>query len=269
MAGKGLRVVPVRCRERSRARQSSAKAQTKRRRYPGISERNRSKTRLRRGAHDSWRASASRQTIQAASDLFQKIVHLDPNHGSGWLNLGTALLHAKRYAESLAAFRQAVTLQPGSAIRYCNMSLALMNLGCLEEAIDVCRKAIVIDPGSPAATFNLGTMLLALGNFREGWQAYNYRYAKDGRKMVARRGPRCALDRRRLGGQVDPDFGGARERRPNPIRAYLPALHNLGALVCVSPRKGWIDCSVRLAVPQHFYSCGTRKIVASISSAPS
>ena len=64
------------------------------------------------------------------------------------------------------------------------MSLALVELGRIEEAIETCKKAIFIEPGSPTANFNMGTMLLTLGNFRDGWQAYNYRYAMHGEKWL-------------------------------------------------------------------------------------
>ena len=115
--------------------------------------------------------------FQEAATIFRRVVSLDPNHCDGWLGLGAALLGAKRQGESVAAFRRAIALQPGSPVAYCNMSLALMDLDRIEEGIDACRKAIFIEPGSAVATFNLGCMLLAQGNFREGWEAYDYRFA--------------------------------------------------------------------------------------------
>ena len=115
--------------------------------------------------------------FQEAATIFRRVVSLDPNNCDGWLGLGAALLGAKRQGESVAAFRRAIALQPGSPVAYCNMALTLMDLDRIEEGIDACRKAIFIEPGSAVATFNLGCMLLAQGNFREGWEAYDYRFA--------------------------------------------------------------------------------------------
>jgi tetratricopeptide (TPR) repeat protein len=112
--------------------------------------------------------------------LMQKVVALRSNECDGWLRLGAALRSAGRFAESVTAYHRALSIQPGSAVGYCNLSLALFDLGRIDEAIEACKRALFIESGSPVATFNMATMLLSLGNFRDGWQAYNYRYAREG-----------------------------------------------------------------------------------------
>ena len=180
---------------------------------------------------------AARQ-FDEASDLFQKVVDLDPNHLNGWLSLGAALIGAKRYAESLAPFRRALAIQPGSAICYSNMSLALMNLGYLEEAIDAGRKAVFIDPGSPGATFNLANMLLAAGNFREGWQAYNYRYAKRGRKWLRDEAHAAPWTGEDLAGKSILILGEQGNGDLIQFARYLPVLSDFGASVSyLAPRR--------------------------------
>ena len=173
-----------------------------------------------------------------ALELFQKVVDLDPNHCSGWHNLGTTLLRVKRDAELLAAFRRALAIQPGSATGYCNMSLALARLGRLDEAIDACRKAIFIEPGLPAATYHMGTLLLTLGNFREGWQAYNYRYALRGEKWLCDEAHAAPWTGEALGGKAILILGEQGNGDQIQFARYLPALKDLGARVSyLVPRK--------------------------------
>jgi tetratricopeptide (TPR) repeat protein len=172
-----------------------------------------------------------------ASEIFQKVVDLDPNHCNGWLNLGTALLRVRRHAESLAAFRRALAIQPGSAIGYCNMSLALAGLGRLHEAIDACRKAIFIEPGMPVATFNMGTMLLTLGSFREGWQAYHYRYTMHGEKWLCDEAHAAPWTGEDLAGKSILILGEQGNGDEIQFARYLPALKDLGAYVSYLARR--------------------------------
>jgi tetratricopeptide (TPR) repeat protein len=119
-----------------------------------------------------------------AAETFAKVVELDPNHAIGWFHAGGALLGARRYAEALAAVERTIALEPGSAPAHCNLGLALMGLDRLEEALKAFRKVLLIEAGSPVATFNLACALLALGNFRDGWEAYDYRFVMGGNKWL-------------------------------------------------------------------------------------
>jgi tetratricopeptide (TPR) repeat protein len=166
-----------------------------------------------------------------AVPVLNKVVQLDPNQFDGWLRLGCVLLHAGREAESIGAFRRALAIQPGSVVGYCNMALALSNLGRVEEAIEVSRKAICIEPGAPVATFNMGTMLLSLGNFREGWQAYSYRYAMQGEKWLEDEAHAAPWTGESLAGKSILILGEQGNGDHLQFVRYLPALSDLGARV--------------------------------------
>jgi tetratricopeptide (TPR) repeat protein len=170
--------------------------------------------------------------FEAASEAFQKVVDLDPKHCNAWLDLGGALLGVRRHAESLVAFRRALAIQPGSAVGYCNMAIALANLGRIEEAIDACRKALCIEPGSPVASFNMGTLLLKLGDFRQGWQAYNYRFAMHGEKWLREEAHAAPWTGEALTGKSILVLGEQANGDHIQFSRYLPALADLGA--CVS-----------------------------------
>jgi tetratricopeptide (TPR) repeat protein len=166
-----------------------------------------------------------------AATLLQKVVESDPNDCDGWLRLGSALQAAKRHAEALAAYRKALAIQPSLTVGYCNMSLALVKLGRIEEAIEACKKAIFIEPASPVANFNLGAMLLTIGNFRDGWQAYNYRYAMHGEQWLRDEVRAVPWTGEALAGKSILILGEQGNGDQIQFARYLPELSNLGARV--------------------------------------
>ncbi len=169
--------------------------------------------------------------FEEAITLLERVVEFDPNQSDGWLRLGTALRGARRYGESLAAFRRALAIEPGSVVGYCNMSLVLVQLGRMEEAIETCKKAIFIEPGSPIANFNLATMLLTLGNFRDGWQAYKFRYAMHGQKWLRDEAHATPWTGEDLTAKSILILGEQGNGDQIQFVRYLPALSRLGARV--------------------------------------
>ena len=169
--------------------------------------------------------------FEEAVTLLEKVVKCHPTECDGWLRLAAALQGARRHVESLAAYRRALAINPGSALAYCNMSLALVELGRIEEAIETCKKAIFIEPGSPTANFNMGTMLLMLGNFRDGWQAYKYRYAMHGEKWLRGEAHAAPWTGEAMAGKSILILGEQGNGDHIQFARYLPALSDLGARV--------------------------------------
>ena len=114
---------------------------------------------------------------------------------------------------------------------YCNMSLALMGLDRIEEAIEACRKALFIEAGSPVASFNLGCALLTLGNFREGWEAYDYRFVMGGNKWLRPEAHAAPWTGEPLAGKSILVLGEQGNGDHIQFSRYLPALNDLGASV--------------------------------------
>jgi tetratricopeptide (TPR) repeat protein len=171
------------------------------------------------------------EKFDQATTLLQQVVALRPNGCDGWLRLGAALRGAGRRDESLAAFRRALSIQPGSAVGYCALSLTLFDLGRFEEAIEASKRALVIEPGSPVVTFNMGTMLLSGGNFRDGWPAYNYRYAATGEKWLREEAHAPPWAGEALAGKSILILGEQGNGDQIQFVRYLPALRDLGASV--------------------------------------
>jgi tetratricopeptide (TPR) repeat protein len=169
--------------------------------------------------------------FEEAVTLLKKVVERHPNECDGWLRLGAALRGARRHVESLAAYRRALAINPGSALGYCNISLVLMELGRIEEAIETCKKAIFIEPSSPIANFNMGTMLLMLGNFRDGWQAYKYRYAMHGEKWLRDEAHAAPWTGEAVAGKSILILGEQGNGDHIQFARYLSALSDLGACV--------------------------------------
>jgi hypothetical protein len=111
------------------------------------------------------------------------------------------------------------------------MALALMGLDRLQEAVEACRKALSIEAGSPVASFNLGCALLTLGNFRDGWEAYDYRFAMGGNKWVRSEAHAVPWTGEPLAGKSVLVLGEQGNGDQIQFSRYLPALSAVGASV--------------------------------------
>lgn len=75
------------------------------------------------------------------------------------LNLGTALVEARRFREAEAPLRRAAQLEPPSALPHVQLAGVLLTQRRSAEAEAELRAAIRIAPGDPDATFNLAMLL--------------------------------------------------------------------------------------------------------------
>lgn len=69
-----------------------------------------------------------------AVQSFTSATELQPNRAEGWVNLGSALLQAKRYEHAVAALHKAVVLSPGLMPAHLVLGDALRMLGKWQEA---------------------------------------------------------------------------------------------------------------------------------------
>jgi tetratricopeptide (TPR) repeat protein len=97
----------------------------------------------------------------------RKVIALKPDFAPAYLNLGSALIGLKKYAEAEAVLRKAIDLQPDYAEAYCNLGNALGDQQRHAEAVAAYRKAIDLKPDFAFAYNNLGIALSAMGKHRE------------------------------------------------------------------------------------------------------
>lgn len=86
----------------------------------------------------------------AAAEAFRQALALRPDFPDAWNELGFALRHQARYAESLAAYDEALRLRPDfpEALEY--LGEAYVKLGRLDDARRVLERLRPLDPGRAA-----------------------------------------------------------------------------------------------------------------------
>ena len=151
------------------------------------------------------------EDFEAAEASFRAAITLRPDYPQALNNLGSALRQQGRTHEALDCYRRAVALRPDVAGMHNNVGSALLALGRADQAMpelrtavgqepenaEFCnnlagallaldqatlaarwfRHAVRRDPQHCQARFGLALALLAQGEFREGWQAYESRWA--------------------------------------------------------------------------------------------
>jgi TolB-like protein/class 3 adenylate cyclase/Flp pilus assembly protein TadD len=96
----------------------------------------------------SWSAKPN-SSLDAAVDLAQKAIQLDPLDARGFAELGFAMLYQKRHEESLAEYSRAVVLNPNDADILAELADALVYAGQPRKSIDLLTKAMRLNPYYP------------------------------------------------------------------------------------------------------------------------
>ncbi len=112
---------------------------------------------------------------EAAIELFQKALELDPAFALGYAGLGDAYAQrALRFGfpqswldTSLEVSRKAIALNPELAEGYKALGLAYQAKGKYRESLDATRRAAEINPNYAAAVGNVGAVLRHLGRLDE------------------------------------------------------------------------------------------------------
>jgi tetratricopeptide (TPR) repeat protein len=81
----------------------------------------------------------------AAADAFRRALALRPDFADAWNELGYALRHLGRYAESLQAYDQALRLRPDFAEALEYLGEAYVQLGRLDDARRVLARLSALD----------------------------------------------------------------------------------------------------------------------------
>ena len=113
--------------------------------------------------------------IAEASDLYQEILDLDPQHAPACINLGTIHYNQRKFQEAEHLYRQASVVDPEYALAFFDLGNVLDELQLLPEAIEAYRSAIRLVPGYADAHYNLALAYERTGQRRKAlrhWTAY-------------------------------------------------------------------------------------------------
>ncbi|MGH9805476.1 MAG: tetratricopeptide repeat protein [Candidatus Acidiferrales bacterium] len=112
-----------------------------------------------------------RQAEQAV-DAYRDALEEEPDNGTIFGLLGSALAELRRDAEAKTAIERALELEPGEAAHHNNLAALLARDGKPDEALTHFRRAVQLDPERAASYhFNHGALLLNLGRNEEALAA--------------------------------------------------------------------------------------------------
>jgi tetratricopeptide (TPR) repeat protein len=139
--------------------------------------------------------------LQAAEQIYRRILAVEPNHADAWHllgliahqagkyevaieyieraiglkgtvaafpnNLGEAYRALRRISEAVACYRRAMELKPDFVEAHNNLGIALKGQGKLDEAVACYRRALELKPDYAAAHNNLGNALKEQGKLHD------------------------------------------------------------------------------------------------------
>lgn len=113
------------------------------------------------------RAVVLENTDAAAAELaYRQALALAPDFEEAYLNLGTLLSAAGRFAELAALSDEALVHCPASSLIHFNRGVALDHLERLPQAIESYEKSLALDPALADAHYNLGRLQELIGDKR-------------------------------------------------------------------------------------------------------
>jgi tetratricopeptide (TPR) repeat protein len=108
--------------------------------------------------HDSGLAALRNYNYELATELFQRVVALEPKHKYAWNNLGRAYMGLQKSDRAIGAFQKAIEVDSYDQFAYNNLGLAYWRQRQYEEAVGAFRKQIEINPLDEFAHGNLGAL---------------------------------------------------------------------------------------------------------------
>lgn len=108
----------------------------------------------------------------AAQELYERLIKLDPRNANALHYLGV-LLHARdRSNEGVQRIQQSIALDPAVPDWHSNLGNVLLRLDRLEEAADAYARAVALAPDNATVLNNLGALRRAQSRFDEAEAAY-------------------------------------------------------------------------------------------------
>ena len=112
---------------------------------------------------------------QAAMEIYEQILELDPAYTAALINLGTLHYHQKEYGRSELLYRQATETDATYVLAFFDLGNVLDELERPAESIEAYSRAIALAPGYADAHYNLALAYERQGERRRAlahWQRY-------------------------------------------------------------------------------------------------
>jgi tetratricopeptide (TPR) repeat protein len=159
------------------------------------------------------------------------VVRMEPDMGSGYLELGRALVRNRQDAEALPILQEAAQKLPASGMAHYELGLLLVKVKKWDAALTELQAAVVSSPGSALFHFDLAVLQTRLKRFPEASAEYEKAIAIDpdyfeanltyGKLLLLEAHPDEALAKLKIAARVNPESEDAH-------RALATAYHQLG-----------------------------------------
>jgi len=113
-----------------------------------------------------------KNNFQIATNLYKKVLKINPNHFESIYYLGILLGHKRRFNLAKPLLQKAVQIQPNNAVIHNNLGNMQGELGEYKNAIGSYEKAIAIQPNYLDAHYNYGIVLQKLGEHQKAISCY-------------------------------------------------------------------------------------------------
>jgi len=117
--------------------------------------------------NDAGMAALKNQNLRAATELFKKVVELEPKHKDAWNNLGRSYLALGKYDDAVASFNKQIEINPFDEFAYNNLGLAYQSQQKYDPAIAAYKKQLEVNPLDQFAHGNLGSLYLEQKNYAD------------------------------------------------------------------------------------------------------
>ncbi len=114
--------------------------------------------------------------LKSAVTCLKRGIALKPDDGPAWSNLGNALRAVNRLDEAIAAQRQALELSSDVARIHYNYGLTVRDKGDLKEAGNAIRRASLLGYEAPELPWDQSLTELLSGNLAHGFEIYESRW---------------------------------------------------------------------------------------------
>ena len=114
--------------------------------------------------------------FEASVCCVKRALELSPTKGSFLTNLGNALVSLDRIDEALEAHAEAVRLEPDNFLLRSNYAIALRECGKAEAALPHFDAACAMQPDNDTIKWERALTYLDMGRFKEGWEAFEVRW---------------------------------------------------------------------------------------------
>lgn len=115
---------------------------------------------------------------------YEKAISLNSDNTSALLNLGNLFHELDMFDHAEHAFMQILSDFPEHMQALNNLGKLYHDTGRLDDALGYYDRCIRRHPQHAEAQFNRAALLLAMGDYEQGWQAYEWRFCRQGAANV-------------------------------------------------------------------------------------